>query len=64
MIIPLLALAAIAIMILRYVIGFTCGRITRELGPFSGRQIGVIAVVWGCIFGLYVALGQSIAQIQ
>ena len=62
--IPLLALAAIAIMILRYVIGFTCGRITRELGPFDRRQVATIVVVWGCIAGLYVALGQSIMQIQ
>lgn len=64
MIIPIAGLVLISVAILRWCLGFACGRLTRELGPFSGRQIGVIAVVWGCIFGLYVALGQSIAQIQ
>lgn len=63
MFIPLIGLAIIAVAILRYVIGFTCGRITRELGPFTSGQVALIVVVWGCIAGLYVGLGQFVASV-
>jgi hypothetical protein len=61
--IPLIILAAIAIYALRYAIGFTCGRITRELGPFDGRQVAVILTVIVCVCVFYYSLGQFVASI-